>query len=83
MRERGGEITPKTLLQEITGEGMNAVPVMLACLVSYFVSKALTTDLFSMIIKRRQLPFIIGLRETQEVEREKWRAEIAGRPTFE
>ncbi|KAJ8903843.1 hypothetical protein NDN08_000376 [Rhodosorus marinus] len=71
-------ISIAVVMLELVGDSVNILPVALACLSSYFTSKLLTADLFSVIIKRRLLPLVIGLRESHEVEREKWRSEIAG-----
>mmetsp|Transcript_13638 Transcript_13638/g.54686 ORF Transcript_13638/g.54686 Transcript_13638/m.54686 type:complete len:294 (+) Transcript_13638:2657-3538(+) len=71
-------ISVAVVMLELVGDSVNILPVAIACLSSYFTSKLFTADLFSVIIKRRLLPLVIGLRESHEVEREKWRSEIAG-----
>lgn len=51
------------VMLELTREEIDVLPLTVGVIVSYGVSKRLCSDLFSELIKIRQLPYILGLRE--------------------
>uniref|UniRef100_A0A7S1TQ30 CBS domain-containing protein n=1 Tax=Erythrolobus australicus TaxID=1077150 RepID=A0A7S1TQ30_9RHOD len=58
--------------------------LVLSCVVSYFVSKNLSADLFSELIKSRDLPLALSIRELSMPElRAPWRSRLAIVPVNE
>lgn len=51
------------VMLELTRDAVNVLPITVSVVVSYAVSKSLSSDLFSEFIKFRRLPYILGLRE--------------------
>lgn len=51
------------VMLELTREAVNVLPMTISVVCSYAVSKSLSSDLFSELIKFRRLPYILGLRE--------------------
>lgn len=59
------------VMLELTREAVNVLPITISVVCSYAVSKSLSSDLFSELIKFRRLPYILGLRE-QYPKETKW-----------
>jgi len=70
-------VSVAVIMLELTGSSVNILPLLVACVVSYMVSKKFSSDLFSELIRHRRLPLILGLRETCKYDRSAWRDRLA------
>ncbi len=59
------------VMLELTRDAVNVLPITISVVCSYAISKSLSSDLFSELIKFRRLPYILGLRE-QYPKETKW-----------
>mmetsp|Transcript_7087 Transcript_7087/g.12757 ORF Transcript_7087/g.12757 Transcript_7087/m.12757 type:complete len:247 (+) Transcript_7087:134-874(+) len=65
------------MMLELTGSTLNVLPLGLTCIISYFISKHLTADIFSEVIKLKEMPIVLGLRELSSAElRSAWYQEL-------
>lgn len=56
------------VMLELTREAIDVLPLAIGVIVSYGVSKCITADLFSELIRIRKLPFILGIRDRYPAE---------------
>ncbi|GAB0492266.1 hypothetical protein MMPV_003527 [Pyropia vietnamensis] len=63
---------------ELTNGSLNILPLATVSVVAYTVSKCLTCDLFSEIIKKRRLPFLLGGRDRYPSENRAFHDAVAG-----
>lgn len=63
---------------ELTNGSLNILPLATVSVVAYTVSKSLTCDLFSEIIKKRRLPFLLGGRDRYPSENRAFHDAVAG-----
>jgi len=63
---------------ELTNGSVNILPLATVSIVAYTVSKSLTCDLFSEIIKKRRLPFLLGGRDRFPSENRAFHDAVAG-----
>lgn len=65
------------IMLELTREAVNVLPITISVIVAYAVSKSLSSDLFSELIKFRRLPYILGLREQYPKETRTFHEDVA------
>ena len=65
------------VMLELTREAVNVLPITVSVVFSYALSRSLSFDLFSELIKLRGLPYILGLREQHSKEKELFQKQVS------